>query len=213
MAPSAWQLAGELLAVCELDVVALPLALPEALAEADAEPVELGDCEPEAVSDLVCEGESLPLDKALAVMELDAPGERLREGQLVELAVSRLEAVMLTDFDPKLELEPLSDLLLDSERGRLDGERGRGSEWVGECEMLPKEDEVGAGEELVDTDKELAAGAAGKRELWAARDAATEEDGEPDVVEASVQLQLSCPTSGGQQPLLKRVELALKTGD
>jgi len=214
VAPSAWQLAGELLAVCEPDVVALPVALPEALAEADAEPVELRDCEPVAVSDLVCGGEPLPLDEALAVMELDAPGDRLREGTLVGLPVSRLEAVMLTDLEPELELEPLSDLLLDAERVRLDGELGRGSEWVGECEMLPEDDEAGAGEELVDTDGELEADAAGRRELGTARDAAAEEDGEPDdVVDASVQLQLSCPTSGGQQPLLKRVELALKTGD
>ena len=85
---------------------------------------------------------------------------------------------------------------------------------MGECEMLPDDDEVGAGEELADADGELEADAAGKRELEAARDAATEEDGKLDAVaSASVQLQLSRPTSGGQQPLLKRVELALNTGD
>jgi len=79
--------------------------------------------------------------------------------------------------------------------------------------MLPDDDEVGAGEELVDADGELEADAAGTRELWAARDAATEEDGELDAVaSASVQLQPSRPTNGGQQPL-KRVELALNTGD
>jgi len=80
------------------------------------------------VVDLVCEGEPLPVVEALAVMELDAPGDKLREGRLVALAVSRLEAVMLADLEPELEPEPLSDLLVDTVRGRLETERGRGRE-------------------------------------------------------------------------------------
>jgi len=158
----------------------------------------------------VCDAVPLPVDDVVAVAELDAPSDTLREGEEVELSVSRLEAVMLADRDPEGEAEPRKDLLVDAETVDV-GECREEMVPEGECEMRPDELGVGSGEEVIDAEGEFASDVATRRELEA--DAAADTDGERDATAGlSVQLQPSCPTNGGQQPL-KRVELTLNTGD
>lgn len=175
----------------------------------------MDDCEPDEAGVHVCDAVPLPVDEVVAVAEPDAPSDTLREGEMVELSVSRLEAVvlavMLADSEPGRDAEPLKDLLVDAEK-EDEGERREEIVPEGEFEMRPEELGVGSGDVVVDADGEFAIEAATRRELEA--DAAADTDGTPDAVaELSAQLQSSRPTSGGQQPPLKWVELALNTGD
>ena len=73
------------------------------------------DCKPDEVGVHVCDAVPLPVDEVVAVAEPDAPSDTLREGEEVELSVSRLEAVVLADSEPERDAEPLMDLLAEAE--------------------------------------------------------------------------------------------------
>jgi len=64
----------------------------------------------------VCDAVPLPVDDVVAVAELDAPSDTLREGEDVELSVSRLEAVMLVvDKDVSLTVTGAGDVIEPSD--------------------------------------------------------------------------------------------------
>ena len=128
----------------------------------DAETVNERDCDMVGVH--VCDVVPLPVDDVVAVAEPDAPTDTLREE--VELPVSRLDAVMLTDCEPGGEAEPLKDLLVDAETVD-EGERRGEMVPEGECEMRLDELGVGSGEEVTDAEGEFASDVATRRELEA----------------------------------------------